>query len=92
MKKTDSLFFFLSSGHFDIVELLIEHDDFSAESGEMSPTDVNASREDGITPVFTAAWLGRIDVLRLLLRSGASANPVKSNTFDDTPLCGAINR
>merc|ERR1711865_744505 len=81
----------VQEGHLTIVRDLIEHEDFTAD-GEISKTDINASREDGITPVFTAAWLGRIHVLRLLLEFGADPNPSNNTEFDDTPLCGAINR
>ena len=82
----------VQEGHLVIVRDLIEHDDFNSETGEVSKTNVNAPREDGITPVFTAAWLGRIKVLNLLLESGADSNPLSDHSFDDTPLCGAINR
>jgi ankyrin repeat protein len=47
----------------------------SSCSLSQNPTDVNAAREDGITPVFTAAWLGRVQVLKVLLENGALPNP-----------------
>lgn len=54
--------------NYEIVKLLID-----------SGADVNASDNDGETPLFAAADRGSIDVVKLLLDSGANARIVNNN-------------
>ena len=90
----------VQEGHYGIVEKLLEHEYFDDVSGEMMKTDVDAARTDGITAIFTAAYLGRDQELELLIEAGANPNPPTANDgsikgeqpgmMEDTPLCGAI--
>lgn len=90
----------VQEGHYGIVEKLLDYEFFDDVSGEMTKTDVNAARTDGITAIFTAAYLGREQELELLIEAGADPNPSTANDgsaagkspgmMEDTPLCGAI--
>ena len=90
----------VQEGHYGIVKRLIDFEGFDENSGDVLKTDVNAARTDGITPIFTAAYLGREQELVLLIEAGADPNPPTAADvsdpqqaaalMEDTPLCGAI--
>lgn len=50
-----------------------------------SPDQVSAPNRDGVSPLHLAAWLGKDEEMRLLIKAGANINAV-SNSPAGTPL------
>jgi ankyrin repeat protein len=72
----------IAGGQMSIVRLLIDHG-----------ANVNASRADGISPLFIACELGRPDMCKLLLLRGAGVNSGKIMAGGGTtPLMAAAAR
>jgi uncharacterized protein len=57
---------------------------------DLDPLLVEASSTDGYTPLHLAAFFGRLDAVRLLLRSGAPFEAVATNEMAVRPLHSAV--
>lgn len=83
---------------FDVVELdvAINHSDVERVKKIIARgTDVNAKMAEGWTPLTAAAYHGRLEIVQILIRSGADVNGRKDSPLNGdgrTPLMVATGR
>ena len=100
------ILFALYSGHPGIAELIAQRkptiDIFEAASlGKIPQAEelanhnselVRAYSDEGFTALQLASYLGQVDAVNLLLKSGAEVNAVAKNPSGFTALTGAVSR
>nr|XP_022303149.1 uncharacterized protein LOC111110817 isoform X2 [Crassostrea virginica] len=76
------------SGDIEVVKLLLKHGDFKRVLGDLNFSDYIYTRyPDNPTPLTAASHAGHVDIVDLLIKSGADCN--KSGNPGDTPICYA---
>lgn len=80
-----ALHYSAAGGHTEVCRLLLEHPDGSGEAS----VDTNAALPDGSTPLMLAVEEAHIDVARLLLEKGASAERKDEDGFTALNRCDA---